>query len=53
MSKTKESEIGRACGTDGKEKKINTGILLRSEEMEHLEDLLVDGRIILKCSGMD
>jgi hypothetical protein len=43
----KENEVGRACSTYREGRCIHTELWCR--ERDHLEDLAVDGRIILKC----
>jgi hypothetical protein len=42
---SKKNEMGMACGTHGRQEKIIQGDL---REIVHLEDLGIDGRIILK-----
>jgi hypothetical protein len=37
----------------GKNKNAHRALAFSLKEKEHLEDLCVDGRIILKWSGMD
>jgi hypothetical protein len=45
----KNNEIGGACGTYGGEE-LHTGIWWRDlGERDHMEDLGVDRRVILKC----
>jgi len=41
--------MGRACGTNGREKNCIVCWWGNLRETDHLEDLDVDGRIILKC----
>jgi hypothetical protein len=43
-----KNEIGRACGTYGREENCIECQWENLKEKDHLEDLSVDGRIILK-----
>ena len=46
----KENEIGRACGTyDRQERCTQVSSEETRNETVHLQDLVVDGRIVLKC----
>jgi hypothetical protein len=44
----KENKMGRACGTYGRHERSIQGFVWRCEGRNHLEDLGVDGRIVLK-----
>jgi hypothetical protein len=46
--KIKEDEIGRVCGAHGRHEFIAKHCSENMEERDYLEDLDVDGRIILK-----
>ena len=45
----KADQMGEACGMYGVEKYTYRVLVGKREEMNHLEDVVVDGRIILKC----
>jgi hypothetical protein len=45
---TKKNEIGGACGTNGGQERYTQGLVGGPDGKNHLEDLGVNGRIILK-----
>ena len=46
--KIKKSGMGRACSTYGRQERCIQGLIGNSEGIDHLENIGVDGRIILK-----
>jgi hypothetical protein len=45
--------MGRACGMYGGREQVHTGFWCgKQNETDHLEDLGVDGTIIIKCVSM-
>jgi hypothetical protein len=48
LDKIKKNEIGRACGMYGRQENFKQTLVETPDEREHLEDLGMDGSIILK-----
>jgi hypothetical protein len=44
----KENEMGRVCGTDETEEESTEGFVGNLKEINFLEDLCIDGKMILK-----
>jgi hypothetical protein len=45
----KKCEMGGTCSTYGRQERCTQALMGRSEGIDHLENLGLDGRILLKC----
>jgi hypothetical protein len=47
-NQSRRSEMGGTCGTDGERRSTYRGTVGKSEGKSHLEDVVIDGRMVLK-----